>query len=146
MEARDSLTNLSTHSKRPTAQRTTNSFLNRCTRPSSADNSRASSPQKSPLLQFSLSCFFFPFAGHHSYNFISCSLQGRVRTLAPSSRSTPSSPRAPRPSRQGEASRRATSTARTPRRRPSSSPCWLSSDLGIPSTTRVRVFFFLPPC
>ena len=66
------------------------------------------------------------------------SRRGRVRTSAPSSRSTRSSPRALRPSLPLAASRRATSTARTPRRRPSSSPFWHFSDLGTPSTTRVR--------
>jgi hypothetical protein len=73
-----------------------------------------------------------------SYTALLSSRRVRVPTSAPSSHSTPSSPRAPRLSLSVAESRRDTSTARTPRRLPSSSPCWPFSDLGTPSTTRVR--------
>jgi hypothetical protein len=74
-----------------------------------------------------------------SFSYVSfVSRRGRVRTSAPSSRSTPSSQRALRLRRLGVESRRATSTARMPPRHPSSSPCWPFSDLGTPSIIRVR--------
>lgn len=62
----------------------------------------------------------------------------RAVVLAPSSTSTPSSPRALRRRPRRVASRRASSTARTRRRRPCSSPSLASSVLGTPLTTRVR--------
>ena len=53
------------------------SFLNRCTQPSSAEISRASSLPKSPLLLFSLSPFFIPAAHIYSLHYVVVFRQGR---------------------------------------------------------------------
>jgi hypothetical protein len=70
--------------------------------------------------------------------FLPISQRARARTSAPSSHSIPSSPKALRLRPLEVESRRATSTARTPPRRPLSSPSWPFSDLGTLSITRVR--------